>query len=113
MPTRRDERTVAAGLTVNNILDGSLFEIVARNGTLLVAANSDNAAGEGLMSILADTETLMEESPVPLQSGAGLGPRLNEDVLLTERVARGDKVTIRIRNTGAGNIVFRTLISVP
>ncbi len=112
MPTTRDNRSVAAGATVLNILDGSLFEIVRRAGNLVVAAVAANAT-EVLMSILADTETLLEESTVPLETAVGLGPTLDEHILLLEQVTPGDKLTIRIRNTGAGANVVRTLISVP
>lgn len=112
MPTTRDNRSIAAGSTVLNILDGSLFENVQLNGLLTVASVADDAT-EVLMSILAGTETLLEESTVPLEPAAGQGPNLQDHIMLNERVARGDKLTVRLRNTGAGAHVVRTLISVP
>lgn len=112
MPTTRDNRSVAAGVTVLNILDGSLFEIVRRRGQIAIAAVADDAT-EVLMSVLADTETLLEESTVPLEPAAGQGPNLEDHIMLLEGVSPGDKLTIRLRNTGAGAHVVRTLVSVP
>ena len=112
MPTTRDNRSVAAGATVLNILDGSLFENISRNGPLTIAAVAANAT-EVLMSVLAGTETLLEESSVPLEPAVGQGPNLQDHLILLEPVGRGDKITIRIRNTGAAARIVRTLISVP
>jgi len=112
MPTTRDNRVIATGVTVLNILDGSLFENISRRGSLTVAAVCTNAT-EVLMSILAGSETLLEESTVPLEPAAGQGPNLQDHLMLLEAVERGDKITIRLRNTGAGNNTVRTLTSVP
>jgi len=112
MPTTRDNRSVPAGGTVLNILDGSLFENISRRGPLVIAA-----VGEVdqllLMSVLAGTETLMEESTIPVQPAAGLGPFLQDHILVNEPVDRGDKITIRLRNTDVAARRVRTLISVP
>ena len=112
MPTTRFTTNLAAGQQVNNILDGSLFEIVRRPGRMSIAAVGDSGTTI-LMSVLADTETLLEESPVPLEPAAGQGPNVEDHLLLLESVAPGDKLTVRLRSTDAGATVVRTLISVP
>lgn len=112
MPTTRPQVTLAAGATVNNVLDGSLFENISREGSLTIAAVADSGTTV-LMSVLAGAETLLEESLVPLEPGAGLGPNLQDHLMLLEPVARGDKITLRLRSTSAGAQVFRAIVSVP
>lgn len=113
MPTKRDARSIAAGAQVNNLLDGSLFEIIQRSGRLVVAAVTDNAADEVLMQVLIDTSTVLEESPVALEPAAGQGPTLEDHAVILEGVGPGDKITIRVRNTAGVAAALRTLISVP
>ena len=112
MPTQRFANNVGAGATVENIMDGSVYEYVRGAGRLSVAAVGSNAT-ECLMTILLDADQVMAEGPVPLEPGAGTGPNINEHTVLIESVRPGDKITIRLRNTGAAARDFRTLVSVP
>lgn len=113
MPTTRITTTLAAGATNPNILDGSLYEIIRRNGQVLIASVADDGTNV-LAEALLDTDVILEESPVPLEPGAGLGPNLDEHTILREPAGAGDKFTIRLRNLdGANPHTVRTLVSVP
>jgi len=114
MPTSRFNVNLAAGASNNQVLDGSLYEVIRQAGTMVIAAVAD-APGDNLslMTVLIDSDTVMEESPTPFEVVAGTGPNLQDHVLVREEVVPGDKVTIRVRNASAGVHNVRILYSVP
>jgi len=113
MPTTRFSQAVTAGATVS-LLVNSLFEVVRAPGALVVAAVVETAALQTmLMSVLADNETLLEESPIPVEAGANQGPKIPDDVILREDVQPGDKLTIRLRNTDIATRTARVVVSIP
>lgn len=115
MPTSRFNVSLAAGAANNQVLDGSLYEVIRQAGTMVVAAVCDAAAAANtqLITVLIDSDTVMEESPVPSEVVAGTGPNLQDHVLVREEVVPGDKVTIRVRNSDVATRNTRILYSVP
>ena len=113
MPTSRFNVSLAAGASNNQVLDGSLYEVIRQAGSMVIAAVCDNADNLSLITVLIDSDTVMEESPVPFEVVGGTGPNLQDHVLVREEVVPGDKVTIRTRNASAGTRNIRILYSVP
>jgi hypothetical protein len=114
MPTTRFNVNLAAGAANRQVLQGSLFEVIEQAGTLVIAAVADTAAGNlFLAEVLIGSETVMEESPVPLEPAAGQGPNLQDHILIREPVTPGDKVTLRVRNADVAARNARFLVSVP
>jgi len=113
MPTTRFNVNLAAGASNRQVLAGSLFEVVEQAGTFVLAAVADGANDLALLEILIGSETVMEESPVPIQPAANQGPNLQDHVLVREPVTPGDKITIRARNADVGVRNIRILLSVP
>jgi len=112
MPTQRFSTSVGAGATVENLLDGSVYEKIRAQGNLVIASVGANAT-DLLMTVLIDAEQVMAESPIPLEIAAGRGPVLPDDVILNEAVRPDDNITIRLRNTNVGALLVRTIVSVP
>lgn len=114
MPTVRDERVVAAGATVANILAGSQFEFMRVPSHIAVYAARDGAGGVGTLFLDASFGNVIEtdQTSVPTK-GAGLGPHTNEDQLISAVASAGDRLVIRLRNTdGAGAHNSRVLIKI-
>jgi hypothetical protein len=114
MPTTRFNVLLAAGATNRQVLTGSLYEVIRQAGTFVLAAVAD-AAAVNLFSaeVLIDSDTVMEESPVPIEPGVGQGPNLQDHILVREEVLPGDKITVRCRNADVVARNARFLISVP
>ncbi len=125
MATIRDNRNVAAGVTVTNILAGSKFEFMRVPSTVLVYAKLDiiNTAGaqEGATMTVSfgnvvegDTLEIPQVRVGALGgAGSGVGPNINEDLLVSGVADAGDRLQIQITNTADAEAVdVRTLVKI-
>jgi hypothetical protein len=113
MPSIRDERAVAAGTNVANILAGSQFEFMAVPSHIAVYAVMDTAdAGSVFLDASFGNVIEGDSMAIPLFT-LTLGPNTNEHQLVSAVAAAGDRLVIRIRNTDAINAAAtRTLVKI-
>ena len=104
MPTIRDERAVAAGATVANILAGSQFEFMRVPSHIAVYAVRDGAGVAGLLNLDASFGNVIETDAAQVPTfGAGLGPNTNEHQIVSAVAAAGDRLVLRLRNGDGAN----------
>ncbi len=114
MPTIRDERQLAAGATVANILAGSQFEFMRVPSHIAVYAVRDGPGVAGLLNLDASFGNVIEtdSTAVPTKL-AGFGPNTNEDQVVSAVASAGDRIVLRLRNTDGANVQnARTLIKI-
>jgi len=113
VPTIRDERSVAAGTNVANILSGSQFEFMGVPSHIAIYSVMDTAdAGSVFLDASFGNVIETDSAAVPLFT-ATLGPNTNEHQIVSAVAAAGDRLVIRIRNTDAVNAsAIRTLVKI-
>jgi len=89
--------STAAGATTINVLAGSVYEYLPFNAQVEFGICGD-AAGEGRVTVLSGSDTLLEESPVSRQARFPVYP---DDFTLVDAAAGGERLVVRHRNTGA------------
>jgi hypothetical protein len=93
---------ILTGATVN-ILAGLLYEYCPLNARVDFYLVGD-AAGELRATIITGNNAVMAESPI---SRAARFPLKPDDFTMNDVVRAGEKMTINVRNTGAGtNSIF-------
>jgi len=114
MPTIRDERQVAIGATVANILSGSQFEFMRVPSHIAVYAVRDGGGAEGLLNLDVSFGNTIEADSLQVPTkAAGLGPNINEDQAVSAVAAAGDRIVLRLRNTdGAFAQESRVLVKI-
>lgn len=98
MPTIQGVSSTAAGATTQNVLTGSVYEYLPFNARLEFGIVGD-AAGEGRVTVLSGSDTVLEESSVSRQARFPVYP---DDFSLVDVARAGERVVVRHRNTGAG-----------
>ena len=112
MPSIRDSRTVAAGVTVVNLLSGSKFEFMPVPAAVLVYAMHD-AGGPVLMDVTFGNVVEGDALVVPSTGTAGAGPFLDADLLASGVAAAGDRLQIKVTNTHATTTAnLRTVVQI-
>lgn len=112
MPTIRDERVVAAGEAIPNILAGSQFEFMRVPSHIAVYAVRDGAAPPGSLFLDASFGNVIETDSTAIPTKTG-GPNVNEDQLISAVASAGDRLVLRLRNTdGALAHDARTLVKI-
>ena len=85
MPMIRKEVVVAANTTVDNIVAGSIYEFMPWNAQLNIGSQ---ASATGLVVTLnSGSDTILEESPVPIQNRF---PIIPDDMDVSDVAAAGD-----------------------
>lgn len=104
MPTIRDERAVAAGDTVANILAGSQFEFMRVPSHVAVYAVRDGAGAGGLLNIDASFGNVIETDSAQVPTFTDdLGPNVDSHQIVSAVAAAGDRVVLRLRNNDGVN----------
>ncbi len=107
MAVFRVSTALAIGAVNANIMAGSPFEFPGLNG-VQIAMCADDA------DILADISfggrIVAQQLAVPVEPGALQGPNINEQMIVDEAIAPGERITIRLTG-GAGASVTRTLVN--
>jgi hypothetical protein len=80
-----------------NVLQGSVYEYLPYNAQVEFGICGD-AAGEGRVTVLSGSDTLLEESPVSRQARFPIYP---DDFTLIDAAAGGERLVVKHRNTGA------------
>lgn len=89
--------SIGIGATNANVLSGSIAEFM-REPSLLEIGLVDDTQGELRVTVTSGSDVLLEESPV---SRAARVPVYPDDFLLRDGAAPGDRLVLKVRNTGA------------
>src|SRR5262245_7171885 len=101
MPTIQGVQAAqAAGTIVPNVLSGSAYEFAPFHARADIAVVG-NAAGDQRVTVQTGSDVLLEESPISRQNRVPVWP---DDYSLSDVVAKGDRIKIQVRNTGAGAV---------
>lgn len=103
MPMMKGFISIAAGATNANVLAGSAYEYLPWNAQVEFGVVGD-AAGELRCTVQSGSDAILEESPI---SRAARIPVYPDDYDLVDVAGGGERLVIRVRNTGVGaNTVF-------
>jgi hypothetical protein len=108
MPIIQGTTSTAAGAATANVLAGSVYEYLPYP-CLLEIGVVDDTNGEQRVTILSGSDVLMEESPVSVQNRFPVYP---DDYAVSDYAAGGDRLVIRVRNTGAAARTLRWAVKV-
>jgi len=99
MPTIRTVTVLAAGGTNANVLTGSQFEFLGTVSQVQVYAIQDTggAAGIGEIEVFFGQELQLSQSP---PNSKAAGPEVPEDLLVDDFGAGGDRLVVRLVETG-------------
>ena len=98
MPIIQGVTSTGAGAITPNVLAGSVYEYLPFNAQLEFGIVGD-AAGEQRVTVLSGSDNVLEESPV---SRAARFPVYPDDFTLIDIARAGERIVVRVRNTGAG-----------
>lgn len=99
MPVINFRQSIAAGAIVDNALSGSQFEFLPYDASLEFGINADANGHEVLGDVYSGQDVLMENGPLNSQARMPVYP---DDFTLTDVAAAGERLKIRLRNSGAG-----------
>lgn len=103
---------IAAGATNVNLLTGRKQEFLSRPAVVTVYQVQDTGVGVGATDLTLGN-VVVGEDLVPNDSAVGFGPRTNEDMISRGVGAAGDRIQIRVRETGGIAILtVRTLVTI-
>lgn len=109
MPIVRDRRSLAAGAVVDNVLAGSQWEFLPFDASVAFGINGDANGHEVIADVYSGTDVLAEAMPLNAQARAPVVP---DDFDLTDVAAAGERLKVRLRNTGAGAHVVFTAVKI-
>ena len=99
------EVSIAANATNDNILAGSTFEFAQMDQRVSIGVTQ---SATGLVTtIISGSDIVLEESPPPIKAGY---PVIPDEMFFSDVMAKGDRLTIRVRNTTAGALTIRALV---
>lgn len=100
--------SVTAGATNTNLMTGSKFEFLGRAAVVRVYGAADIAAGGtqgvGEIDLTLGNVVVGEDLPLPI-AAAGQGPTRNEHLITRGIGAPGDRIQLRLRETGGADTV--------
>ena len=106
------ESLIAAGVN-NNIMAGSKFEFLPRNGVVRIYAAQDISANSNVDLDFTLGNVVIGDNLAPNYVTASTGPDRNTDLLATGVAAAGDRIQIRAQETdGTNPQVFRVLVEI-
>jgi hypothetical protein len=110
MPSLRFVTTaLAAGGIVQNLLTGSKFEYLPSAAAITVYAVAD-AAGVQLELTFGNVIEC-DQMDLPVKA-ATVGPNRSDDLIAAGVAAPGDRLQIKLQNTGAGATNIRTMVDI-
>jgi len=110
MPSVQGVTSVAAGATNSNVLSGSIFEYLPYNARVSFGLVGD-AAGELRVTVTSGQDVILEEAPVSRAARFPINP---DDFTLADVARGGERLVVKVRNTGAGaNSLFWAINLVP
>lgn len=109
MPTIQGQTSIGPGVSVANVLAGSVYEYLQRNA-IVEFGLVDDANGDCRVTIQSGADVLLEESPVSI---AARFPIFPDDFVVEDVAAAGERLVIRVRNTDAATTsVFRWAVRI-
>jgi len=112
MPTIRNVTALALGAQNANVLTGSQFEFLGAPSRIQVYAIQDStgAAGVGEVEIFFGQELEFSQSPVNIKAA---GPDVPDDLLIDDFGAGGDRLVVRVTETGGAlGVTVNTLVKI-
>jgi len=105
MPAFRFTQTVLAGAIVPNVMTGSQFEFLGRPTRIQIYMIQDGGVGDGIgeSEVFFGQELELSQAPITNAAGAGEGPRVPDDQVVDDIGAPGDRIVIRLQETGGAN----------
>lgn len=111
MPTIRVSSDTGIGGTVANVLAGSQFEFLARPSIVQVFAVQDTG-DLAEIEVFFGQELQLPQSPLSWVT-AGEGPRVPDDEIVNDIGAPGDRLVVRLVETGgAATAIVRTMVKI-
>lgn len=110
MPVIQSKVTIAAGAVVDNVLTGSQFEFLPYNAFLEFGLVGDVAGGSDLRLDVYSGQDTLAENITP--SGANRTPVYPDDFTLNDVAGAGERIKVRARNVGAGNVVLNYVLRI-
>lgn len=111
MPLIQFRNSILTGVTVDNVLTGSLFERMPYDAQIAIGINGDASGFEVIADVYSGTDVLAEGIPLNSQARVPVNP---DDFNLTDVIGRMEQLKIKLRNTGAGtHVVFTSVLITP
>ena len=98
MPTIQKKVTIPAGAVNDNVLEGSQFEFLPFNAFLEFGLVGSASADEMFVDVYSGQDVLAEDMTVTDLDRIPVYP---DDFPLTDVAMAGERIKIRVRNTGA------------
>ncbi len=111
MPTIRFAEVMAAGAIVGNAIAGSQFEFLARASQVQVYVAQD-PADSITVEVFFGQEIELPASQVPDAAADGQGPIVPDDLVVDDVGAPGDRLVIRLQNTGGASGDVRGMVKI-
>lgn len=103
MPLVQEEVTVPANSTVD-LFANSIYRYLPWNSAVNIGITQ--AATGCVATVLSGSDTLLQESPLPIKTAF---PALPDEMYLQDVAARGELLTANVRNTTGAGIVVRMI----
>lgn len=105
--------SVPIGGVVANAFAGSAFEFIGRASRVTIASTVIAAgASEVTATIQFGPEVQLEEGVISSERVVAAGPQMPDDVVVDDVAAPGDRLVMRLTNTGAGARDVRTKVRI-
>ena len=105
MPTIPFSVTVPIGGTVANALAGNQFEFLARPSRVQLYITQD-PGDLGNVEMFFGQEIEATDAPIRTATAAGEGPIVPDDLLVDDIGAPGDRLVVRLTETGAAAVAI-------
>ena len=107
MPTFRTRTALGIGEVNNNILAGSIYEFMARDTQVVVAATASIGDPDINMGVNFGSRTMMAQADgqLSIERGADEGPQIPENVLVDDIADAGERLQISLTGGVAASIV--------
>lgn len=109
MPTERRFDPLAAGQTIPNIINGSIYETMTRRTRIIIASRSSDptAAATGTnigVQFGSRTMALLSQTVTPGTAvGLNASPQIPDDVVVDDVAMPGERIVISLQSRGGVN----------
>lgn len=104
---QKKDTALAAGATIENVLNGSTFEFARRNSVISIGSVASVALV--FVTIIVGATTVLEESEMVVRTAF---PVIPDEFYYQDVAAQGDRIVIRVRNGAAVPADIRTLVQI-
>ena len=112
MPTIRTVTALAAGGANANVLQGNQFEFIQTPSRVQVFAVQEGA-GVGEIEVFFGQELQLPQTQPNLRAAGAGGPSVQDDGLVDDYAAPGDRLVVRVAETGGAAVTaLRVLVKI-